>query len=168
MGSSAHNLSKGLENSVIELDQKKYGSPESLHTIGGSPKSELMLALAHLSKSLSIDNQDPNAPLSDRLKQRIDDAILGKAAFRTFSCANDQIVEFDRKPPFDEFDISDKMLDETLSCYSKTLAAYIKKRKSDFGIKAPGDPRYNKQEQVKIKLALARNAGSTSEKCRKH
>ncbi|GAA7224301.1 hypothetical protein HpCK27_08990 [Helicobacter pylori] len=66
MGSSAHNLSKGLENSVIELDQKKYGSPESLHTIWGSPKSELMLALAHLSKSLSIDNQDPNAPLSDR------------------------------------------------------------------------------------------------------
>ncbi|WP_390428728.1 hypothetical protein [Helicobacter pylori] len=25
-----------------------------------------MLALAHLSKILSIDNQDPNAPLSDR------------------------------------------------------------------------------------------------------
>ncbi len=72
MGSSAHNLSKGLENSVIELDQKKYGSSESLHTIGGSPKSELMLALVHLSKSLSIDNQDPNAPLSDRLKQCID------------------------------------------------------------------------------------------------
>ncbi|GAA8533102.1 hypothetical protein TH0227_06900 [Helicobacter pylori] len=77
-------------------------------------------------------------------------------------------MEFDRKPPFDEFDISDKMLDETLSCYSKTLAAYIKKCKSDFGIKAPGDPRYNKQEQVKIKLALARNAGSTSENAKEY
>ncbi|WP_268217844.1 hypothetical protein [Helicobacter pylori] len=39
MGSSAHNLSKGLENSVIKLDQKKYGSPESLHTIGDRLKA---------------------------------------------------------------------------------------------------------------------------------
>ncbi|WRC72764.1 hypothetical protein E5K94_06590 [Helicobacter pylori] len=69
-------------------------------------------------------------------------------------------MEFDRKPPFDEFDISDKMLDETLSCYSKTLAAYIKKRKSDFDIKAPGDPGYNKEEQ---KQRLAVLTGKVSE-----
>ncbi len=150
VGSAFHDLSKNLENSVVELDQKKYGSPESLHTIGGSPKSELMLALAHLSKSLSIDNQDPNAPLSDLLKKRLDDVILEKATFRTFSCMNDQYVEFDRTPGV-KFDISDQMLDETLSCYSRPIAEYIKKRKNDFRKKAPGDPDFGEEKAMQKK-----------------
>lgn len=150
VGSAFHDLSKNLENSVVELDQKEYGSPESLHTIGGSPKSELMLALAHLSKSLSIDNQDPNAPLSDLLKKRLDDAILEKATFRTFSCMNDQYVEFDRTPGV-KFDISDKMLDETLSCYSKPIADYIKQRKRDFRKKVPGDPDFEEEKAMQKK-----------------
>ncbi len=153
VGSSVHDLSKGLENSVVELDQRKYGSPESLHTIGGSPKSEAMLALAHLSKSLSIDNQDPNAPLSDTLKQRLDDLVLGKAIFRTYACVNDQIVEFDRTPGFGRFDISNKMLTETLSHYSKPIAEYIRKRKEQWHIKAPGDPGFGKEENKVVAVS---------------
>ncbi len=152
VGSSVHDLSKGLESSVVELDQRRYGSPESLHTIGGAPKSEAMLALAHLSKSLSIDNQDPNAPLSDTLKQRLDDLVLSKATFRTFTRMNDQYVEFDRTPGFGRFDINDQMLTETLSRYSKPIAEYIKKRKKQLKIKAPGDVGYVEE---KNKVAAA-------------
>ncbi len=162
VGSSVHDLSKGLESSVVELDQRRYGSPESLHTIGGAPKSEAMLALAHLSKSLSIDNQDPNAPLSDTLKQRLDDLVLGKATFRTYACVNDQYVEFDRTPGFGRFDISDKMLTETLSRYSKPIAAYIKMRKEQWHIKAPGDvgfDRWLQEQQNKVAAAVSVKKG---------
>ncbi len=147
VGSSVHDLSKGLESSVVELDQRKYGSPESLHTIGGSPKSEAMLALAHLSKSLSIDNQDPNAPLSDTLKKRLDDLVLGKATFRTYACVNDQYVEFDRTSGI-KFDINDKMLTETLMRYSAPIAQYILKRKKQWHIKVSGDVDSEKKEEV--------------------
>ncbi|WP_143432593.1 hypothetical protein, partial [Helicobacter pylori] len=84
VGSSVHDMSKRLENSVVELDQKQYGSKESLHTIAGINKSDQLSALAHLSKSISIDHTNPNAPLSEVLKKRIDEILLCKAQFITY------------------------------------------------------------------------------------
>ncbi|GAA7393447.1 hypothetical protein MM0346_14540 [Helicobacter pylori] len=84
VGSSVHDMSKRLENSVVELDQKQYGSKESLHTIAGINKSDQLSALVHLSKSISIDHTNPNAPLSEVLKKRIDEILLCKAQFITY------------------------------------------------------------------------------------
>ncbi|MCQ2673154.1 hypothetical protein JT195_07700 [Helicobacter pylori] len=84
VGSSVHDMSKRLENSVVELDQKQYGSKESLHTIAGINKSDQLSVLAHLSKSISIDHTNPNAPLSEVLKKRIDEILLCKAQFITY------------------------------------------------------------------------------------